>query len=89
MTLPVEELKQILSVAAKYKKNGTSPKAADLVGINMEGPFISKVKKGAQDERNIIPCNVEIAEQFLEAADGLEMCIRDRVKEQLLKWTID
>lgn len=36
MTLPVEELKQILSVAAKYKKNGTSPKAADLVGINME-----------------------------------------------------
>ena len=71
MTLPVEELKQILSVAAKYKKNGTSPKAADLVGINMEGPFISKVKKGAQDERNIIPCNVEIAEQFLEASDGL------------------
>ena len=71
MTLPVEELKQILSVAAKYKKNGTSPKAADLVGINMEGPFISKVKKGAQDERNIILCNVEIAEQFLEASDGL------------------
>ena len=71
MTLPVEELKRILSVAAKYKKKGTSPKAADLVGINMEGPFISKVKKGAQDERNIIPCNVEIAEQFLEASDGL------------------
>ena len=71
MTLPVEELKQILSVAAKYKKKGTRPKAADLVGINMEGPFISKVKKGAQDERNIIPCNVEIAEQFLEASDGL------------------
>ena len=71
MTLPVEELKRILSVAAKYKKKGTSPKAADLVGINMEGPFISKVKKGAQDERNIIPCNAEIAEQFLEASDGL------------------
>ena len=71
MTLPVEELKQILSVAAKYKKKGTSPKAADLVGINMEGPFISKVKKGAQDERNIIPCSAEIEEQFLEASDGL------------------
>ena len=71
MTLPVEELKQILSVAADYKKKGNNPKAADLVGINMEGPFISKVKKGAQDERNILPCNVEIAEQFLEASDGL------------------
>ena len=71
MTLPVEELKQILSVAADYKKKGTDPKAADLVGINMEGPFISKVKKGAQDERNILPCNIEIAEQFLEASEGL------------------
>lgn len=71
MTLPVEELKQILNVAAEYKKKGTNPKAADLVGINMEGPFISKVKKGAQDERNIIPCDVDIAEQFLEASDGL------------------
>lgn len=71
MTLPVEELKQILSVAAEYKKQGTDSKAADLVGINMEGPFISKVKKGAQDERNILPCNVEIAEQFLKASDGL------------------
>ena len=71
MTLPVEELKQILSVAAEYKKKGTNPKAADLVGINMEGPFISKVKKGAQDERNILPCNIEIAEQFLEASEGL------------------
>lgn len=71
MTLPVEELKQILNVAAEYKKKGTSPKAADLVGINMEGPFISKVKKGAQDEKNIIPCNVEIAKQFLEASEGL------------------
>lgn len=71
MTLPVEELKHILNVAAEYKKKGTSPKAADLVGINMEGPFISKVKKGAQDEKNIRPCNIEIAEQFLEASDGL------------------
>ena len=54
-------------VSAKVKNK----KRADFVGINMEGPFISKVKKGAQDERNIIPCNAEIAEQFLEASDGL------------------
>ncbi len=38
----------------------------------MEGHFISKVKKGAQEERNIIiVLKVEIAEQFLEASDGL------------------
>lgn len=71
MTLPVEELKEILHVAADYKKNAKDPKAADLVGINMEGPFISKVKKGAQDERNIIPCSTEIGEQFIDASEGL------------------
>ena len=37
----------------------------------MEGPFISPVKKGAQDERNIIPCNEKIAQKFLDASDNL------------------
>src|SRR5699024_10655795 len=44
---------------------------ADLVGVNMEGPFISKMKKGAQDERNILPCDASIARRFLEASEGL------------------
>ena len=34
-------------------------------------PFISKAKKGAQDERNIIPCDAEIFRRFQRAADGL------------------
>ena len=46
-------------------------KRADFIGINMEGPFISPVKKGAQDERNIIPCDKEIAQKFLDASNGL------------------
>ena len=71
MTLPVEELEQILRVAAEYKKGPHSKKEADLVGINMEGPFISPVKKGAQDERNIIPCDVKVCERFQEASEGL------------------
>ncbi len=71
MTLPVEELEQILRVAAEYKKGPHSKKEADFVGINMEGPFISPVKKGAQDERNIIHCDVKVCERFLEASEGL------------------
>lgn len=71
MTLPVGELEAILRVAAEYKKGPHSRKEADLVGINMEGPFISRVKKGAQDERNILPCDVSICERFLEASEGL------------------
>ncbi len=46
MTIPEEELFQAMK-AAKGHKNG---KGADLVGINMEGPFINKEKKGAQKE---------------------------------------
>lgn len=78
MTLPVEELERILSVAAEYKREvqketdasgcGT---AADLVGVNMEGPFISEAKKGAQDERNIVSCDTEICQRFLDASEGL------------------
>ena len=71
MTLPVEELEHILEVAAEYKKENTDKRRADLLGINMEGPFISPAKKGAQDERNIIPCDVEVCERFLKASDGL------------------
>lgn len=80
MTLLVEELESILKTAAEYKKEceninqietKNDKKRADFVGINMEGPFISPIKKGAQDERNIIPCNEEIAQRFLDASDHL------------------
>lgn len=72
MTLPVKELENILKTAVAYKKEyEKNKKTADFVGINMEGPFISPVKKGAQDERNIIPCNEEIAQKFLDASDNL------------------
>lgn len=59
-----------LRVAAEYKKGPHSKKEADFVGINMEGPFISPAKKGAQDERNIIPCDVKVCERFLEVSEG-------------------
>lgn len=69
MTLPVEELERILAVAADY--NRESHGGADLIGINMEGPFISAEKKGAQDERNIILCDEKVCRRFLRASEGL------------------
>ena len=73
MTLSVEELERILAVAASYKKEAeeSGTQGADLIGINMEGPFISPTKKGAQDERNIIPCDSDICQRFLDASEGL------------------
>ena len=37
----------------------------------MEGPFISKHKKGAQDDTYIIPSDVELFHRFQRAAEGL------------------
>jgi len=67
MTLPVGQLEDILAAAAAYD----NASGAHLVGINMEGPFISAEKKGAQDPTNIIPCSTEIFYRFQKAADGL------------------
>lgn len=69
MTLPVEELVRVLTAAAEYSKEKHA--GADLIGINMEGPFISEEKKGAQDERNIISCDEAVCEEFLCASGGL------------------
>jgi len=69
MTLPIPELEHILSVAAEYVK--TPQGGAEFVGVNMEGPFISPVKKGAQDAKHICKCSVETAERFIEAGKGL------------------
>ena len=70
MTLPADKLEHILSVAAAYRKE-QAPEGADLIGINMEGPFISRAKKGAQDAHNILPCSAELCQRFLDASEGL------------------
>ena len=73
MTLPVNELEEILSVAAEYKEETEQKRmpGADLVGVNMEGPFISEAKKGAQDAKHIITCDTDICRRFLAASRGL------------------
>lgn len=71
MTLPVHTLENILSTAAAYRREGNNPEGADLLGINMEGPFISRHKKGAQDEAYIIPASLEVFHRLQRAADGL------------------
>lgn len=72
LTLPIEGLEAVLQNAANYKTTvGYKPEQADLVGINMEGPFISIEKKGAQDARNIIPVDYDVFKKFQQAAGGL------------------
>ena len=74
MTLPVRKLESVLAVAAAYRREqqeGKTLPGADLAGINMEGPFISPAKKGAQDARYAVPCDAGLYRRFQEAAGGL------------------
>ena len=69
MTLPVEELEDILRTAAEYKKE-QNPKGADLVGVNMEGPFISPEKVGAQNPAYVQQCNAAMFCRLQNASAG-------------------
>lgn len=67
MTLSEEQLSSIFENAAKYKND----KGADLVGINMEGPFISMEKKGAQNPKYIVDTDVDFFNRLQDKANGL------------------
>lgn len=67
MTFSEEQLTEIFKAAASYKnENG-----AELVGINMEGPFISMEKKGAQNGEYIHKPDADMFMRLQEAAGGL------------------
>lgn len=55
MTLGYEKLTEIFQNAASYQ----SDHGAGLVGINMEGPYLSHAKKGAQNASYLISPDLE------------------------------
>lgn len=54
MAYDEETLSKILSTYKEYNLK-PNPKASCTVGINLEGPFLAKNKKGAHEEKYIIP----------------------------------
>ena len=52
-TGPAETQRQVERVAAIMRRS--DPRGAEILGIRLEGPFINRVKKGAQDESAIRP----------------------------------
>ena len=67
MTYPEEFLNKVMDAAAAHK-NG---KGADLVGINMEGPFISPNKVGAQNPEYLHKADVAMFRRLQKRANGL------------------
>ncbi|WP_165062357.1 N-acetylglucosamine-6-phosphate deacetylase [Adlercreutzia sp. ZJ154] len=68
MTLSEAQLTDAAKAAVEYTP---SPFEADLVGINMEGPFISPSKVGAQNPQHVRNAGVEEFQRLQKAAGGL------------------
>ncbi len=70
MTLGEERLTGIMEAAAAYRAAGHT-EGAELVGINMEGPFISMEKRGAQNPDYIRRPDAELFYRLQKASGGM------------------
>lgn len=74
MTFPEEMLTTIVKAAKAYQSETAAcqnDKSAILCGINMEGPFISEKKKGAQNGAHIQVPDADMFERIQKAGGGL------------------
>ena len=71
MTLGEETLLRICETAAAYVRGNKSDKAADLCGINMEGPFVAESKKGAQNAAYIRKSDIALFDRLNNASGNM------------------
>ena len=69
MTLLEEQLIKVCTVAAEHR--AANKPGAELVGINLEGPFLSMAKKGAQNGDWLHKPDVAMYRRLAEAGRGL------------------
>ena len=70
MTLPYEILAAAFATAVAYRQEG-APGHARLMGIQMEGPFFSEKKKGAQNGAYLKDPDFEAFKKLYEGCEGL------------------
>lgn len=70
MTETKEETKKVLMNLSEFHKNQT-PGNSELIGIHLEGPFISEEYKGAQRSDVIQEVSIDLFDEIFNASSGL------------------
>lgn len=78
VTAPIEETCHSLAGIAKYiaehesvgEEGPNRPLAAEIVGIHLEGPFISRARRGVHPPESLATPSMETFQQLLQAAEG-------------------
>lgn len=68
MTQKIEEIEQALSAIGNFEQTDDE---AEILGVHIEGPFISIKRVGAQPEEYIIPPNIETFNHWQELSGGM------------------
>lgn len=69
MTTASETIRDSLLAAKSCMDN--PPEGASIVGVNMEGPFIAKERKGAQKEEFIVSPDYELFKELYDISGGI------------------
>ena len=71
MTQSTVNIERALQTIAKYTQQQDVTNAAEIVGVHLEGPFISEHKVGAQHPQFVQRPTVDKIKSFQEVANGL------------------
>ncbi len=74
ITLPEATVVEALSVYAEHAASVEAP-AARVLGVHLEGPFLSPHRHGAHDERNLRAPDTAMVERFLAAGPVAHMTL--------------